>query len=176
VNVCPTGIDIRNGTQLECINCTACIDACDDMMVNVGLPKGLIKYASEASIAENKTYLFSKKAKAYSTVLGLLVLIFIGLLTFRVDIETTIMRTPGMLYQEQGNNAYSNLYNYKIVNKSNEDVRLTFQVEETNQAVVNFVGENPNIKANETAEGAFFIVLNNNEIQSHKNKIKSWYL
>ena len=50
VHVCPTGIDIRNGTQLECVNCTACIDACDKMMENVGLPKGLIRYASEENI------------------------------------------------------------------------------------------------------------------------------
>jgi len=50
VHVCPTGIDIRNGTQLECINCTACIDECDTIMESVGLPKGLIRYASEDEI------------------------------------------------------------------------------------------------------------------------------
>src|SRR5690625_8039403 len=50
VNVCPTGIDIRNGTQLECINCTACMDACDEIMEAVNLPKGLIRYASEENI------------------------------------------------------------------------------------------------------------------------------
>jgi len=54
VHVCPTGIDIRNGVQLECVNCTACIDECDSIMESVGLPKGLIRYASEDEIDKRK--------------------------------------------------------------------------------------------------------------------------
>ncbi len=69
VKVCPTGIDIRNGTQLECINCTACMDACDKMMSAVGLPEGLIRYASENSIAEKKKWKFTWRMKAYSIVM-----------------------------------------------------------------------------------------------------------
>jgi polyferredoxin len=55
----PTGIDIRNGTQLECVNCTACIDACDHMMGSVGLPTGLIRYASEDEIARKQPFRFT---------------------------------------------------------------------------------------------------------------------
>ncbi|HRP61174.1 MAG TPA: cytochrome c oxidase accessory protein CcoG, partial [Vicingus sp.] len=66
VNVCPTGIDIRNGTQLECINCTACMDACDHMMESVKQPIGLIRIDSENAIAEGKRVKFSTRSKAYT--------------------------------------------------------------------------------------------------------------
>jgi len=73
INVCPTGIDIRNGTQLECINCTACIDECDIIMESVNLPKGLIRYASEDEIEKNAKFQFSTRMKGYSTVLVILI-------------------------------------------------------------------------------------------------------
>ncbi|MCX6295888.1 MAG: cytochrome c oxidase accessory protein CcoG, partial [Bacteroidetes bacterium] len=104
VKVCPTGIDIRNGTQLECINCTACSDACDHMMGSVGLPKGLIRFDSENGIANNQKLKITSRMMAYSAVLVLLLGILVTLLVSRTDVETTIMRTPGMLYQEQPNN------------------------------------------------------------------------
>ncbi|EDO25799.1 predicted protein, partial [Nematostella vectensis] len=73
VHVCPTGIDIRNGTQLECVNCTACIDECDHMMEKVGLPKGLIRYASEDNIEKKAPFAFTARMKGYSAVLFILI-------------------------------------------------------------------------------------------------------
>ena len=72
VDVCPTGIDIRNGTQLECVNCTACIDACDFMMEKVELPKGLIRFASEDNIAKGEKPQFTPRMKGYTAVLTIL--------------------------------------------------------------------------------------------------------
>ena len=72
VVVCPTGIDIRNGTQLECINCTACIDECDTIMDKVGLPKGLIRYASEDEIVKKEKFKITTRMKGYIAVLGVL--------------------------------------------------------------------------------------------------------
>ena len=69
VRVCPTGIDIRNGTQLECVNCTACMDACDDIMRHINKPSGLIRYASENSIALGEQLKLNTRIKAYSMVL-----------------------------------------------------------------------------------------------------------
>ena len=83
VVVCPTGIDIRNGTQLECVNCTACIDECDHIMESVGLPKGLIRYASEDNIAKKKPFQFTARMKGYSAVLFILTGILIGMLFFK---------------------------------------------------------------------------------------------
>lgn len=85
VDVCPTGIDIRNGTQLECVNCTACIDACDEIMDKVGFDRGLIRYASEENIREKKEFTFTPRMAAYSAVLGILISVFIMLLALRSD-------------------------------------------------------------------------------------------
>src|SRR3970040_2603013 len=83
VNVCPTGIDIRNGVQLECVNCTACIDECDTIMVGIGLPKGLIRYASEEEIEKKAKFKFTPRMKGYSAILLILTGILIGLLFLR---------------------------------------------------------------------------------------------
>jgi cytochrome c oxidase accessory protein FixG len=118
VRVCPTGIDIRNGTQMECIGCTACIDACNDVMFKTGKPEGLIRYASENGITNKEPLRFTTRMKLYSVLLSLLVVILAALLVTRKDVDATVMRTPGMLYQERGTDSISNLYNIKLANKT----------------------------------------------------------
>lgn len=138
VRVCPTGIDIRNGTQLECVNCTACIDACDDIMEKVNLPKGLIRYDSHNGIANKRKFKITPRILAYSTVLALLIGVLGFSLTSRADVETTILRTPGMLYQEVEGNKISNLYNIEVVNKTTKKipVRLALKKPEGTLRVV----------------------------------------
>jgi cytochrome c oxidase accessory protein FixG len=139
VDVCPTGIDIRNGTQLECINCTACIDACDDVMEKVDLPKGLIRFASEESIAENKPHKFSTRAKAYTAVLAILLVIMGFLLSSRPTVDATILRATGMTYVEK-DEKIANLYNYKILNKSGEEQLLQLKLISP-EGEIEFAGE-----------------------------------
>ncbi|HDZ15249.1 MAG TPA: cytochrome c oxidase accessory protein CcoG, partial [Pricia sp.] len=113
VNVCPTGIDIRNGTQLECVNCTACIDECDTIMEKVDLPKGLIRYASEDEIVKKKKFKFNPRLKGYTAVLTILTGILVGMLFLRSDLEANILRLPGQLYEHKDGNIISNVYTYK---------------------------------------------------------------
>ena len=120
VHVCPTGIDIRNGTQLECVNCTACIDECDTIMESVGLPKGLIRYASEDEIEKKTKFQFTARMKGYSAVLIILIGVLTGLLFLRTDVEASILRLPGQLFQHKGENI-SNVYTFKIINKTNDE-------------------------------------------------------
>ena len=115
VNVCPTGIDIRNGTQLECTNCTACIDECDTMMESVNLPKGLIRYASESEISKKEKFKFTPRLKGYSAVLFILIGVLTGMLFLRSDVEARILRLPGQLFEHKGDNI-SNVYTFKIIN------------------------------------------------------------
>ena len=122
VHVCPTGIDIRNGTQLECVNCTACIDECDTIMESVGLPKGLIRYASEDEMEKNAKFKFTARMKGYTAVLIILVGVLTSLLFLRTDVEAIILRLPGQLYQHEGENI-SNIYTFKIINKTNEEFK-----------------------------------------------------
>jgi len=122
VNVCPTGIDIRNGTQLECVNCTACIDECDTIMDKIGYPKGLIRYASEVEISDNIPFKFTPRMKGYAAVLTVLMVVLVGMLFLRNDLEATILRLPGQLYERKENNMISNVYTYKLINKTSRSV------------------------------------------------------
>ena len=171
VDVCPTGIDIRDGLQMECINCTACMDACDDILSKVGIQTGLIRYASEESIAEGKGYRFTKRKAAYSAVLLVLIGSLSLLLITRPDVETSLLRTPGMLYQKQGENAFSNLYNLKIVNKTRKGLNLHFKLESL-PGEIKMVGKVPDVKPQAITEGAIFVILDKNQIHSMKTKIK----
>src|SRR5690606_3111420 len=123
VNVCPTGIDIRNGTQLECINCTACMDACDEIMEAVNLPKGLIRYASEENIEKKAKFEFTPRLKGYTAVLVILIGVLVGLLFVRSDVEATVLRIPGQLPEQLDNNVISNVFTYKLINKTTSEKR-----------------------------------------------------
>lgn len=158
VDVCPTGIDIRNGTQLECINCTACIDACDTIMDKVNLPKGLIRFASEESIAENKTHKYSNRAKAYTVVLGVLLVIMGFLLSKRAVLDATILRATGLTYVEK-EGKIANLYNFKVLNKSVEVQNLNMRLLSPD-GKIEFIGTpNLQIEVGELAEGSCFILI-----------------
>lgn len=143
VHVCPTGIDIRNGTQLECVNCTACIDACDEVMVKIGKPRGLIRFASYNSIRDGVKKLFTARAAGYSVVLTTLFGALVFLLFTRSDVETTILKIPGTLYQRTEEGNITNLYQVEFVNKTFDDLNLHLQVEEPAGALLRKVGGEP---------------------------------
>ncbi|MBT6007280.1 MAG: cytochrome c oxidase accessory protein CcoG, partial [Prolixibacteraceae bacterium] len=128
ISVCPTGIDIKNGTQLECINCTACIDQCDSVMKSIGKKPGLIRYDSETGVKEGHTTIWNTRNKAYSTVLLILFSFFIYTLLTRPIIETTILRTPGLLFQENADNTISNVYNIRVLNKTHDEIPLEIRL------------------------------------------------
>jgi cytochrome c oxidase accessory protein FixG len=171
VKVCPTGIDIRNGTQLECINCTACIDACDHMMERVGFKKGLIRFTSEDNILRGEKQHYTARMKMYTfLLLGLLVLL--GYMIFSLkDVKATVIRTPGMLFQEVGRDSVSNLYNIKVVNKTIKPIPLTIKLESGN-GIVKMAGKTVQVKQEGQGAGAFFVVLSNKSITQRKTEIK----
>ncbi|WP_405567341.1 cytochrome c oxidase accessory protein CcoG [Polaribacter sp. Asnod6-C07] len=161
VVVCPTNIDIRNGTQLECVNCTACIDECDHIMESINLPKGLIRYASEENIAEKKTFHFSARIKGYSAVLLILVGILVGMLFLRNNVEATILRLPGQLYEHKENNIISNVYTYKVINKTTKDIEdVSYKILSHNGEIKLVSNHNFVVPKQGLAEGTLFIELN----------------
>ncbi|WP_281542180.1 cytochrome c oxidase accessory protein CcoG [Maribacter aestuarii] len=173
VNVCPTGIDIRNGTQLECVNCTACIDECDTIMEKVNLPKGLIRYASEDEITKKEKFKFSPRLKGYTAVLVILIGLLVGMLFLRNDLEANILRLPGQLYQHKEGNIISNVYTYKLVNKTTKDVNdVSFKLLSHNGVIKLVRNENFQVPAQDLAEGTLFIEINNAAIRSDKEKVK----
>lgn len=172
VNVCPTGIDIRNGTQLECVNCTACIDACNFIMDKVGRPRGLIRYDSESNIAEGKKFTFTPKLKGYSTVLTVLVVAIAALLITRKNVDGTLMRSSGLLFQERGVDSISNLYNLKLINKTSHPFELEVRPEGF-EGAVELIGHNRiTLKPEGQTNATFFIVKPSKAIADRKEKVK----
>ncbi|GEM54964.1 cytochrome c oxidase accessory protein CcoG [Flavobacterium branchiophilum NBRC 15030 = ATCC 35035] len=172
VNVCPTGIDIRNGTQLECTNCTACIDECNTIMTSVGLPKGLIRYASEDEIEKKEKFQFTNRMKGYSAVLFILMGILIGLLFLRTEVETTILRLPGQLFQHKGDKI-SNIFTYKIINKTNNDFnKIHFKLKNI-KGSIQMVGKNDIIVPKQGMnEGTLFIEIDAFLLESDRTKLE----
>jgi len=171
VKVCPTAIDIRNGTQLECVNCTACIDACDEVMVKVHKPKGLVRLTSENAITDERRKGMLWITKAYIAVLTLLLLILVALMVSRKNIDTTILRAPGILFQKLDSTHYSNLYQIKTINKTYTTAYLNLAVIEPKGAVVKMVGDSIKIKPESKYDGQFFLVLPAQEMTGHKTKV-----
>ena len=173
VNVCPTGIDIRNGTQLECVNCTACIDECDTIMEKINLPKGLIRYASEDNIEKKAKFTFTPRLKGYAAVLTILIGVFIGMLFLRNDLEANILRLPGQLYEHKEGNIISNVYTYKLINKTSRNIdNVSFKLL-SHKGQINLVSfDSFQVPAQELAEGTLFIEINNSALSGDKDKLK----
>jgi cytochrome c oxidase accessory protein FixG len=141
VHVCPTGIDIRNGTQLDCTNCTACIDACDFMMDKMEKPRGLVRYASESTIADGKPFVITTRLKAYIAVLLCLLGSWLVILFSRSSVDMEIRKVAGLLYQERETGEVTNLYNVMFLNKSHNDYQnLHVRVLGSNAAYIEWVG------------------------------------
>lgn len=173
VHVCPTGIDIRNGTQLECINCTACIDECDTVMEKVGLPIGLIRYASEDEIVKKEKFRFTSRMKGYAAVLVVLIGTLVGMLFLRNDLEATILRLPGQLYQRMDENTIRNVYTYKLINKTSREVPdVSFRLL-SHRGTITFVqGDGFEVPAENLAEGTVFVDINSAALNGDKDKLK----
>ncbi|MEO9513098.1 MAG: cytochrome c oxidase accessory protein CcoG [Flavobacteriaceae bacterium] len=173
VNVCPTGIDIRNGTQLECVNCTACIDECDHIMESIQKPKGLIRYASEDEINKKAKFKFTARMKGYTAVLVVLTGILIGMLFLRNELEANILRLPGQLYERKANNNISNVYTYKLVNKTSKDIDSVGFKLLSHKGEIKMVSQDRfKVPAEEIAEGTLFIEINSSALTGDKDKLK----
>ncbi len=129
VSVCPTGIDIRNGTQMECVHCTACIDACDSVMDKVKRPRGLIRYASLNGIERGERLRVTLRLLGYCAVLLALGGGLLALLLTRSDVDATLLRSPGALFQQAADGKISNLYQLKLINKTSRDLSVEMRLE-----------------------------------------------
>lgn len=171
VNVCPTGIDIRNGTQLECVNCTACIDACDSIMDQVDRPRGLIRFDSMEGIKNNVKLKFTPRVIGYTTVLLVLLTTLTVLFAQRKDLDVNILRTPGMLFQKQPDDKISNMYNLKVSNKTFTEMPLEFRLID-NDGEIKLIEHEINLKPLEIHEGTLLIVLNKEKIKMTNTPLK----
>ncbi|WP_027375968.1 cytochrome c oxidase accessory protein CcoG [Kaistella palustris] len=171
VVVCPTGIDIRDGQQLECVNCTACIDACDEVMVKTGLPPGLIRYATEDEIEKELPFKYTTRTKAYTVVLALMIG-FLGFLLYnRNPVEAKFIKPAGSSFFVR-DSKITNTYNYTFLNKSNRDAVLTIKVLEPANGEISLSQTNKiKIKKGDITKGTVNISFPQKDIKLSKQNI-----
>jgi cytochrome c oxidase accessory protein FixG len=126
VTVCPTGIDIRNGIQLECVNCTACMDACDDVMVRLNRARGLIRITSHEAVRTGKPAWLTARVKAYGSVWAVLTAAAITLVAIRADLDVLVLRQPGTLYAAIDDSSIANFYTVQVINRTNRAHTLEY--------------------------------------------------
>ena len=171
VQVCPTGIDIRNGTQMECINCTACIDACDMVMEKINRPLRLIGFKSEDEIKSKSSFKLNSRVYGYGAVLVILIALLSYLLISRSEVKTTILRASGTLYQlREKENAVSNLYNAEMVNKTSHDLKFQVKPSDENMSI-KFIQKEDLVRYGERVKLTFFIIMPQKLIKKYKTDI-----
>lgn len=175
VDVCPTGIDIRNGTQLECVNCTACIDACNEVMKKVQFPSNLIRYTSLREINDRNSKRWTTRLKAYTTLLFSLIMVFIFLVVSRSDIETDFFRIPGQFYNiDNQEKTLRNVFTFKILNKTTAVIpELRFALMNVDNGTVYTVNKQfIRLDAEQILDGTIFVELPLSAWNGKPKKIK----
>jgi cytochrome c oxidase accessory protein FixG len=171
ISVCPTAIDIRNGTQLECINCAACVDQCNSVMKTTGKDPGLIRFDSEQGIRHGHKSIWNPRNRAYSVVLLILFSFFIYTLVSRPILETTILRTPGLLYQENSDKTISNVYNLKIVNKTHDTLPLELRLL-SHEGEIKMAGTRMELEDQSLFETTFVLYIPEEDLESDKTVVE----
>lgn len=169
IQVCPTGIDIRNGNQLECIQCTACIDACDEVMVKVGKPTGLISYNTHHNATQGRSHWVANRRTWIATGLMVLLLtIDAFILVNRKPYTATLLRVPGTLYQIKNDQEVSNLYNLQIVNKTAKATHFTLTPATGH---IQILTGDLTIPANGYKDITLFLTIDRTQLHTGKNEI-----
>ncbi len=171
VEVCPTGIDIRKGTQLECINCTACIDVCDEVMDKIHKPRKLIGFFSENMIHANEKPSFTGRMMGYSAVIAVLVGVLCYFIFSRSDMDITVMRQAGMLYQQQPGGYISNIYNADITNKSDKSRAISLRAEDP-AIKIKFIQAPGTAKQGNDVKTVFFVYIPANKIHALETDVR----
>ncbi|RZL47774.1 MAG: cytochrome c oxidase accessory protein CcoG [Pedobacter sp.] len=170
VQVCPTGIDIRQGTQLECVNCTACIDSCNEVMLKMNRPKNLIGFYTQDYIQQQKPFKLGLRAIGYAAVLVVVMIVFCSLIYKRQDVQTTVLRASGTLYQINKDGTVSNLYNAELINKTNKTIQFKFKSQNAKDQI-KFI-QVPKVLAKEgSTQLTFFLIKKPENINGYKSDV-----
>ncbi|MBT6829001.1 MAG: cytochrome c oxidase accessory protein CcoG, partial [Rhodospirillaceae bacterium] len=146
VAVCPTGIDIRDGQQLECINCALCVDACNSIMDRVGQPRGLIRYDTQRNLearetgADTRARIIRPRTVTYAAILVVLMAIMVVSLWTRSTLEVNVLRDRNPLFTLLSDGSVRNGYTYKVLNKSHDSLSLTLRAEGIPGATLRVLG------------------------------------
>ena len=165
VTVCPTGIDIRNGTQMECVNCTACIDACDEVMDKIKRPQGLIRFASLNGIEKGQSLQVTPRIIGYCVILLLLGAGLVTMLLTRSDVDATLLRAPGAMFQTSTDGKFSNLYLLKLINKTHRPIPVQLKLDGS-PGTLTTLGGQLDLQAEQQTEASVLIEISPDQLAS----------
>jgi cytochrome c oxidase accessory protein FixG len=172
VEVCPTGIDIRNGIQLECVNCTACIDACDVVMDKIKKPRGLIRYTSSNAVRDGKFSWLTPRVVGYAAVWAVVTSVFLYFFLSRPMTEVLVLRQPGTLSATQADGSVVNFYVLQIANKRARDVPVELKLIAPRKGAITPLGEVSPVPRVSVKDGRFLLALPKEEISSPDMRVK----
>jgi cytochrome c oxidase accessory protein FixG len=171
VDTCPTGIDIRDGLQLECIACTQCIDACDGVMDRLSRPRGLIRFSSQTRMAGTPSRLLRPRVIVYPSIIALLLIAFGSVLASKQSADVTLLRGLGLPYTELKPGEITNQIRVKIKNRSGRDAAYKIELSQGVPAQLN-AAENPiAVAAGQSRTEAVFIMLPRGEFKTGRRDI-----
>jgi cytochrome c oxidase accessory protein FixG len=156
VQVCPTGIDIREGLQIECIACAACIDVCDQVMEKMDYEKGLIKYTTEHKLQSKETHVIRPRIIVYAVLLLVLISGVIYSINNRVLLRADLLRDRNALYRELPNNMIENVYTLKLINMDLKPHRYNVEVL-NNEDMTLLISPEPELEPEEVGNFVFRI-------------------
>ncbi len=129
VQVCPTGIDIRDGLQYQCIHCALCVDACDAIMDRMGWPRGLIRYTSQNALEGSRTHFFKAKTLGYAAVLLIMAGLLVWSIATQAPLDATVSQVRQPLYVQLSDGSIQNSYEIKVNNKTQEPMELRVELD-----------------------------------------------
>ena len=167
VRTCPTGIDIRQGLQMECIACTQCIDACDSIMDNIGKPRGLIRYTSENSLAGQRTRKFRPRTVIYTLLLVAVWTAFGFTLASRNSYDINVGRVVGTTYDQLNDGTITNRLRFRVRNQTGQSQSYTVKITDPANAELRIVGTMPiELEKGEMKRTEAFVLVPANEISN----------
>jgi len=159
VTVCPTGIDIRNGVQLECVNCAACADACDSVMTRLNRKTGLIRLTSHETVSGGSPHWLTPRIKAYGAVWVALVVAVGVLMARRPDLDVLILRQAGSLFGAEASGEIVNLYTVQVFNRADVTRAYAISVRSPEGAKVTLLGGLDHVAPHALQEGRALVSI-----------------
>ncbi len=172
VQVCPTGIDIRDGLQYQCIGCAACIDACDDVMDKMGYDHGLIRYTTENTLKGKSTHILRPRMVVYALILiGITAGAFYSIL-MRTPVGMDVIRDRNSLYRETNDGLIENVYNIKLLNMDKRDHSYTLTAEGIPELILRKDSAEIVVKSGEVVELPVRVQVNADNLKQRSNEIR----
>ena len=171
VQACPTGIDIRDGLQYQCIACAACIDVCDDVMEKMDYDKGLIRYTTLNEVKGNGLHIFRPRVFVYSAILTGLVIAMLWSLATRIPVSVDITRDRNILYREASNGKLENVFKLRIMNQDNKPHTFVVTLEGLPGASLDRDEKETRVESGEIIDTLVRVQVSDEHIKARSTKI-----